>query len=137
MTALRLCACGCGQLAQGEYKRTHRPIKHYPVRHGVRLHRWLAEQARGKPLPPGAVVHHHNGKKVGGALVVCQNAAYHVLIHTRTKIFYAGGDPNTDGWCYACKQPRPRTLFSKGRIICRPCQSERYKAWWARVRQEN
>lgn len=105
------------------------------MRHGIRLHRWLAEQALGKSLPRGVVVHHHNGLRVGGTLVICQDPAYHVLLHTRTKIVRAGGNPNTDGWCYACKQPRLRTFFTKGHLICRLCATIKNKARWIAIKQ--
>lgn len=54
----------------------------------IPYHKLLCERALGKPLPPGAEVHHVNGNKRYNAhrnLVVCQDHAYHVLLHERTK----------------------------------------------------
>src|SRR5437879_6088057 len=46
-------------------------------------HIYKAEQALGKPLPKGAIVHHMNGVKYDNDtplnLVVCPNQAYHLL----------------------------------------------------------
>jgi hypothetical protein len=49
----------------------------------VREHILIAEKALGKPLPPKAVVHHANGSRNSGPLVICQDRAYHWLLHRR------------------------------------------------------
>lgn len=51
-------------------------------------HRILAELALGKPLPPGAEVHHLNGKHWDnnyGNLVICPDHGYHMLLHERMR----------------------------------------------------
>jgi len=51
-----------------------------------REHRLLAERALGHPLPPQSVVHHFNESKTDnspGNLVLCQDRAYHNLLHAR------------------------------------------------------
>jgi hypothetical protein len=59
-------------------------------RDGVRTyeHVEVAERVLGKPLPPGAVVHHvdeNPSNNDPGNLVVCPDDAYHALIHQRTR----------------------------------------------------
>jgi hypothetical protein len=51
-------------------------------------HITLAEEALGKPLPKGAVVHHWNGDKADNSpenLVICPNTTYHALLHRRQR----------------------------------------------------
>ena len=65
----------------------------------IRKYTLIAEAALGKYLPSNAQVHHHNGKQ----LVICQNCAYHFLLHQRTRAYEACGHAN---WrkCAFCKQ---------------------------------
>lgn len=65
-------------------------------------HRLAAEKALGKPLPPYAEVHHVNGSKNGGSLVICENRSYHRLLHVRQKALVATGDPKKRK-CVRCK----------------------------------
>jgi len=100
------------------------------------LHRALAEQALGKPLPPKAVVHHVDGKHVDGSrLVICQDQRYHFLLHARQRVKEAGGDPNTQRLCGNCGQLKPFAAFapsaiSRGRM-CRACSTtaSRERRW--------
>lgn len=49
-------------------------------------HVLVAEAALGKHLPPGAIVHHRNEDPRDNRkenLVICQDRAYHALIHAR------------------------------------------------------
>lgn len=48
-------------------------------------HILIAEKALGKYLPPGAVVHHVNGTRDSGPLVICQDDTYHKLLHKRIR----------------------------------------------------
>jgi hypothetical protein len=80
------------------------------------VHDLIAEAALGKRLPPKAVVHHVDGVKqhnAGSNLVICENRAYHALLHQRTRVVRAGGNPNIDKLCYVCKQPKPLIEFGR------------------------
>lgn len=69
----------------------------------AREHLIRAERTLGKPLPKKAVIHHVNGTKMGGPLVICQDLAYHNLIHQRIRAFKISGHPD---WrkCVICKE---------------------------------
>lgn len=66
----------------------------------------VAEQALGKALPPGAEVHHVSGDRGNNHpqnLVICQDHAYHMLLHARQAARDACGHA---AWrkCWACKE---------------------------------
>lgn len=75
------------------------PSENYPVtsighQRTERTHRVIAERALGRPLPPGAEVHHVDGDKGNysrGNLVICPNHAYHRLLHMRAEAHSACG----------------------------------------------
>lgn len=63
-----------------------------PLR-GKREHVVIAELALGKSLPKGAIVHHVDTIRANNTptnLVVCQDQAYHSLLHMRAKAIAAG-----------------------------------------------
>lgn len=77
-------------------------------------HVLIAERALGRYLPEGAEVHHADENKRNNAnrnLVICQDKAYHKLLHARARVVAAGGDPNTQAVCGACRQPKPFSAF--------------------------
>lgn len=79
-----------------------------------KVHRMRAEAALGRPLPKGAEVHHADGSKSEHApLVICQDVAYHRLLHQRMRVKAAGGNPNTDAMCSHCRRALPFSSFYK------------------------
>jgi hypothetical protein len=110
---MALCECGCGNqtkvspvscTSKGWVKGTPRrflrghqgrsqwgksTVKGYRMATGRKrqtLHRRRAEIALGKPLPKGAEVHHLDGSTSDAApLVICQDRAYHMLLHKRMR----------------------------------------------------
>jgi hypothetical protein len=69
-------------------------------------HVLIAEMALGKTLPPQADVHHVDENTLNNApsnLVICQDRAYHKLLHIRALVVRAGGDPNTQKVCRRCR----------------------------------
>jgi len=112
-----------------------RPLLYRPdhprATHGyVPEHVLIAEAALGRYLDRKHHVHHHNRKKSDNAntnLVICEDTAYHALLHVRTRIVEAGGDPDRDKICGNCGL-RPRSEFGPNSIkpdglnqYCRPC----------------
>ncbi len=149
-----LCACGCGQFTylppqthrahgwikgqpmrwlKGHGRRRGRSTNDYNERGGVRAHVFVARQALGKPLPAGTEVHHIDGNKqnnIGRNLVICQDHAYHILLHARTRVLKAGGNPNTERVCSTCREIKPLAAFAADRrkstgtnTQCRACAS--------------
>jgi hypothetical protein len=69
-------------------------------------HVHVAEQALGRKLPKGAVVHHVNEIRTDNRpenLVICESAGYHALLHARLNALRATGDVNKRP-CVHCKQ---------------------------------
>lgn len=99
------------------------------------LHRVRAERALGKPLVPTVHIHHPDEDPLNpeARLVICQDSAYHQLLHFRMRIKAAGGNPNTDRLCSRCKAVKPSTEFNVNRgrkadgldSFCRNCIREK------------
>lgn len=69
-------------------------------------HVLVAEKAFGGPLPKGAEVHHFSEVKSDNRnenLVICQDRAYHMLLHQRARAYAATGDPASLR-CRICSQ---------------------------------
>ena len=101
-----------------------------PGRDGIRrrAYRVRAEMALGRALQRKEEVHHHSASQ----LVICQDHAYHGLLHARTRIVRAGGDPDSQAVCGRCQQLLQRTEFSPNRALktgrnpmCKHCESKR------------
>ena len=108
------CACGCGVIVRGKYVRAHRPLLSYRFKKRRRTYAIRAEKALGKPLPKGSVVHHADGSKNEHApLVICQDHAYHMLLHRRMRIVARGGNPDTESFCSACGTVKPNEQFTR------------------------
>lgn len=115
------------------FKQTVKGYRAMPMFNKVRpqyVHRARAERALGKPLPPKAVVHHADGTKAEDApLVICEDNAYHRLLHARLRVKVAGGNPNTDKVCSDCQAVKPFAAFNRHAnsymglsTICRDCE---------------
>jgi hypothetical protein len=142
------CACGCGGKTtiahRNRFEYGHikgRPIKFISGHNGLKPntkgyikrkyqyeHILIAKKSLGKPLPPGAVIHHFNGKNRDNTnhnLIICQDQKYHMLLEQRTRAFKVCGHAN---WlkCKICKQyDDPSNLYiNKGHIFHRLCSAQ-------------
>jgi hypothetical protein len=80
---------------------------HPRAKHNGYVHNYIlvAEKALGHFLPAKAQVHHFDENRLNdspGNLVICENQAYHALLHMRVRAKRACGNPN---WrkCVLCK----------------------------------
>lgn len=105
-------------------------------KHGRKFaHVLIAEKALGHELPAGAEVHHVNedGRDNRNCnLVICQDKAYHKLLHRRARIVRAGGNPNSQRMCSRCRRLRLLAEMSSVRGVvqgtCLACCAERTEA---------
>jgi hypothetical protein len=99
-----------------------------------REHVIVAERALGKSLPPRAVVHHANHVRADNSprnLVICEDQAYHMLLHALERVRRAGGRPFIEALCRSCREIKLVTEFgpvnSHGRRArstrCRECSA--------------
>jgi hypothetical protein len=125
-----------------EYVRLHMPShpaansKGYVYEHTV-----IAERVLGKRMPNGAAVHHVNENTRDNShtnLVICQDRAYHKLLHVRARVVRAGANPNTHALCGQCGHAKPFEAFNKSTANksfgrqrrCRECSRASFKQWW-------
>jgi hypothetical protein len=77
-------------------------------------HVLVAERALGKQLPQQAVVHHRNGDRsdnVPDNLVICEDQAYHLLLHRRLRAYRACGHADWLKCVYCKKWDTPGNLY--------------------------
>lgn len=101
---------------------------HANAQHYVLEHVAVASAVLGKPLPEGAQVHHVNQVRDDNRncnLVICEDAAYHNILHARMRAHDACGHAD---WiqCSYCREWGPvdsMTPQSGARGYHKPCRS--------------
>lgn len=134
-----------GRAKDGRYISLYMPTHpHANVAGRVLEHVAFACAALGKPLPTNAIVHHVNEDprdNTPGNLVVCENRAYHNLLHRRLRALKAIGDANGLPCRVCCRYDHQKNLRvyterGSGRIsgVHPKCQSTHNRAMHARRR---
>lgn len=102
-------------------------------------HTLIAEAALGKLLPDKACVHHVNldeSDNGRGNLVLCQDHAYHKLLHMRQRALDACGNANWRKcpYCFSYDDPTNMIVHDRGRQSPAYCHHECRKASHRRAR---
>jgi hypothetical protein len=102
----------------------------------------VVEKALGKHLPEGAQVHHIDGNYLNNKpnnLVVCQDQAYHSLLHQRQRALESCGNPNWLRCDYCGKYSPPEDMVcyqsKNGRGRHRECIKSYMAEWEKRGRR--
>ena len=95
---------------------------------------FIVEEVLGKRLPKGSVVHHNDENPNNDNhenLVVCENRAYHLLLHRRISAFKNSGHPNWRKCSYCGQYDNPDKLYISPRNNARhrSC-AKKYMATW-------
>lgn len=151
------CECGCGERTKlagqsntqlgwikgqpirfiaGHVSKARKRVSGYKMSGGILQHVAIATTALGKPLPSGAEVHHVDGNSLNNTrsnLVICQDRAYHMLLHARTRIVRDGGDPDTQRICSGCSRLTliEELVRNRGGLLskCRSCRQSFNRAY--------
>jgi hypothetical protein len=94
----------------------------------VSEHILIAEKAIGKSLPDKAVVHHvdKNRSNNNRNLVICEDNAYHQLLHQRQKAYEHCGNPKWRRCTYCKKWDDPQNMYTiSSQAYHRQCARER------------
>jgi hypothetical protein len=101
-------------------------------------HLVVADKAIGFFLEEPHQVHHFNEVRSDNGrhnLVVCEDQAYHHLLHRRQRVVASGGDPDIQKLCWKCRRPRPFSNFYKSNRTadgmageCKECDAATGKA---------
>lgn len=112
---------GYNEIKKPEHHRSH--TNGYVYEHII-----IIEQILGKPLNSPHCVHHINGIKsdnLHSNLIVCENEAYHKILHKRQRSIKATGSPHYRH-CWDCKTWKHKSSFGVGQKRCLACTNK----WW-------
>jgi hypothetical protein len=107
------------------------------IKESMPMHRYVAEKALGRSLKNGEVVHHIDFNKLNNEptnLVIC-NQTYHMLVHARSNIVFAGGNADKEAVCTGCNKVRDKAEFPKNpnrwngiSTYCKDCSNKYRRA---------
>lgn len=124
-----------GRRREGRYMAVYSPGHHRQNRSNghVLEHVLVAERALGKPISSYHPIHHVNGNSLDNRpcnLVICENAAYHTLLHRRMKALRAGLPlppyPAKQKTSKTASKAKPKTVKRRERFVL-PVP------WWKRT----
>ena len=95
-------------------------------------HILIAERVLGKPLPGGAVIHHHDGYSEAAKkkIVICENHAFHQILHARQRALRGGGHANWRKckYCHGWDDPTNLYIPSSGKYAMhRRCNAKYHR----------
>jgi hypothetical protein len=102
------------------------------------LHRVIVEKAIGRKLTGKEKVHHVDFNKLNNTpsnLVLCPDQSYHLLLHARSNIVFAGGNADKEAVCTGCNKIRDKGEFPKNpnrwngiSTYCKDCSNKYRRA---------
>ncbi len=109
-------------------------------------HTLIAEKALGRMLPSGSVVHHWDENPTNNTssnLVICQDHAYHMLLHARKRRIEDTGSLVLKR-CSVCREVLPLDAFNSGKgnsfddksSACKECSREAALRYYYAAREE-
>jgi len=144
------CQCGCGQ--KTNWNRKHKRLSYYILGHNTKMLNWKGgrsvtyagyvriyqpenpKSSHGYVLEHILIaqklvginkefeIHHYGQKSDNDKIVICENHAFHMLLHQRTRAYFACGHAN---WrkCTICKQyDDPQNMY-----ISQPAHHQRHR----------